>query len=167
MKRIFMSLLATSLISVGLFAQGNNPAFSLSQSNEQQANAQLKSAMIVTNPAKDQYYSFEVTGISGTIFSTYNVTDGTRNSYNNAQQIIVTLIPADKTKGVFQLTFFSPGEAVLKTASYEKNVLNIYYPIALYESIKDRLDQSFATKKKVMIKVTEKTDGYREGVLSF
>lgn len=162
MKRIFMSLLAIGFLSTTLLAQ-NNPAMNV----EQQANAKVKSAMLVNNPVKDQFYSFDIIGTSGTVFTTSNFTDGTTNSYINTQQIIVTLIPADKTKGTFQVIFFTHSDEVLKTASYENNVVKVFYPIALYDDIKGKLEASFAAKKKVVVNVTEKTNGYREGVLSF
>jgi hypothetical protein len=46
-------------------------------------------------------------------------------------------------------------------------MISIYYPLSVYESLRSRLEQALIARKKVQVKVTLKTTGFREGVLIF
>lgn len=120
------------------------------------------------NPSQDQTDQFDIQGLGSTSFTVSNTADGSSNSYRHALNVVVSLIPVSKTAGSnFQLHFYSPGENIQQAASYKDGVLNIYYPVALYEDIRNRLEQALAARKKVTVKVVQKPNGYREGSVVF
>lgn len=117
---------------------------------------------------QDTNEQFEIQGFGGTTFITSNTVDGTYNSYKHSLQIVVGLIPVNKTGNIaFQLTFYSPNDNIQQAAVYADSKVNVYFPEAVYEDIRTKLEQAFAAKKKVTLKVIQKTDGYREGTLIF
>jgi hypothetical protein len=124
-----------------------------------------KKLVTISNPKQDETHQFEISGAGTTVFSTSNVADGTVNTYKHNQQITVSLVPADKSKGEFQVIFYSDPKEVPQTANYTDKKVAVYYPIQLYESIKEKLDQAFSARKKVYVKVVQKTNGFREGSL--
>jgi hypothetical protein len=78
------------------------------------------------------------------------------------------LVPVLKTgNSSFQLVFYSDPTGLPQAASYKEGFLNIYYPISFYDGIREKLEQAIANKKKVYVKVVQKTNGYREGSLIF
>jgi len=122
---------------------------------------------IYNAPTKDVTEQFEISGIGTTTFQASNIADGTINSYKHNMQIKMTLIPVKTGNNNFQLIFYQEYEHIQQAATYADGVLNIYYPIAMYEGIKQKLDQYLAAKKKVFVKVVQLTNGYREGTLIF
>jgi hypothetical protein len=117
---------------------------------------------------KETDEQFEIQGIGGTTFTTSNTIDGTANSYKHSLQIVVGLIPVNKTGNIsFQLTFYSPNDNIQQAAIYADGKVNVYFPEAVYEDIRTKLEQAFAAKKKVTLKVIQKKEGYREGTLVF
>lgn len=123
---------------------------------------------IYNNPTQDKTDQFDIQGIGGTTFTSSNIIDGTANSYKHSLQIFVALTPVNKTgNSNFQLIFYSPSDNIQQAATYKDGALNIFYPVGVYEDIKSKLEQAFAARKKVTIKVIQKTNGYREGTLIF
>ena len=109
---------------------------------------------------------FEIQGFGGTTFTASNTVDGSTNSYKHSLKIVVGLVPVVKTGNTnFKLIFYSPTDNIQEAATYSDGTLNIYFPEAVYEDIKAKLEQAFAARKKVMVKVIQKPDGYREGTL--
>ena len=125
---------------------------------------------VYNNPDQDKTDQVEVQGPGGITFTTSNTADGTTNSYKHSPQINLTLIPVKNgisgTNSI-QLVFYSPTENIQQAASSGAGVLSIYYPLSMYDGIKEKLDQSIAAKKKIVVKVIQKTNGYREGSLIF
>jgi len=119
------------------------------------------------NPLTDKTDQVDITGMGAATFTTSNKADGTTNSYKHAQKISITLIPAGGKAGSYQLIFYPESEEVPYAAVYNEGTLNIYYPINLFTTIRATLEQAFAAKKKVSVKVIQKADGYREGKLVF
>ena len=123
---------------------------------------------IYNNPTQDKTDQFDIQGLGGTTFTSSNIIDGTANSYKHSLQIVVALTPVNKTeKSDFQLIFYSPNDNIQQAAIYKDGRLNIYYPVGVYEDIKSKLEQAFAARKKVSVRVIQKTNGYREGTLIF
>jgi hypothetical protein len=113
---------------------------------------------------------FEIQGMGGTTFTSSNTMDGTTNSFKHSLQILVGLTPVPKTPvttSTFQLIFYSPNDNIQQAASSAENKVNIYFPVAVYEDVRSKLEQAFAAKKKVTIKVIQRLDGYREGTIIF
>lgn len=120
------------------------------------------------NPAQDQTDQFDIQGMGGSSFTVSNTADGSANSYKHALNVVLSLIPVNKTGySSFELNFYSPGENIQQAANYKDGVLHIYYPVSLYTDIRTRLEQAFAARKKVTVKVVQKPTGYREGSLQF
>ncbi len=125
----------------------------------------VRAFKVYNNPAQDKIDQFEIHSVGGTTFTTSNIADGTTNSYKHSQQIIVSLVPNKAGNTTFQLNFYTPTENVQQAATYTENTLHIYYPVAMYEAIRTKLEQALAAKKKVIVKVIQKPNGFREGTL--
>ncbi len=118
-------------------------------------------------PAADKTENFEVRSIGSVSFAASNTADGSANSYKHSLRITMSLVMTDPKAGNYQLVFYSAGENLPLAVSRDAGVVSIYYPAAVYTDIKEKLEQALLSRKKVTIKVTEKTTGFREGVLSF
>ncbi len=119
------------------------------------------------NPAADKTDNFDVRSIGAISFAASNTADGSANSYKHALRITMNLVMADPKAGNYQLVFYSEGENVPLAVSREAGAVSIYYPASIYTDLKEKLEQALQARKKVTIKVTEKTTGFREGVLTF
>ena len=116
-------------------------------------------------PTADKTELFEVTGTGGAIFSASNKSDGSPSSYDHNLKVTISLV-TNKKPGTYNLVFYSGGD-IKYAATYNNSELNVYYPIEWYESITKKLEQAFAARKKVQLRVVQNTDGYREGTLIF
>ncbi|MEO7983203.1 MAG: hypothetical protein ABI688_03875 [Bacteroidota bacterium] len=157
-KYLFMALCKIFVCSLNVSAQEPEVSGSRTRPSGQQV------FKIHNNPKQDKTDQFDIQGLGGTTFTASNTVDGSVNSYKHSLQIVLTLIPS-KGGNNFQLNFYSPGDNIQQAASYTDGTLNIYYPVAVYEDIRTKLEQALATKKKVIVKVIQKTNGYREGTL--
>ena len=165
MKKNFFYTLCISLLgTVCVSAQQNdNPESSRPMLPGRGSGAVFK---VYHNPTQEKTDQFEISGVGGTTFTASNTADGTINSYKHSLQIVVALIPANKTgNNNFQLNFYSPTDNVQQAATYFDGTLNIYYPVTVYDDIRTKLEQAFAAKKKVTVKVVQKPNGYREGTI--
>lgn len=161
MKKQFFYVLCIALVgTVSVSAQEGDATNARTKTFVQQV------FKVYNNPTQDKTDQFEIQGIGGTTFTSSNTTDGTINSYKHSLQILVTLTPVNKTgNNNYQLIFYSPNDNMQQAATYSNGTLNIYYPVAVYDDIKTKLEQAFAARKKVTVKVIQKTNGYREGTL--
>lgn len=135
--------------------------------NYLQNKASSKRAFKTELPAADKMDTWEVKSVGNVSFATSNTADGTVNSYQHALRITMTLVMTDTRAGNVQLVFYSEGEPMPFAVIRNGTDVAIYYPVAVYADIKEKLEQSLAARKRVTVKVTEKTTGYREGVLNF
>jgi hypothetical protein len=119
---------------------------------------------VYNNPTQDKTDQFDITGIGGTTFTASNTADGTAKSYAHSVQIIVSL-NTNKAGTNFQLNFYSSSKNIQQAATATDGTVNIYYPVELYDAVRTRLEQALAARKKVTVKVVQKTNGYREGTL--
>lgn len=120
---------------------------------------------VPVNPSQDKTDLFEITGIGNVVYTTSNVADATVSSYKHSLKITIELFTSKNKTGNYQLIFSSPEEKIPYSASFLNDVLSIYYPLSVYESIREKLEQALAAKKKIQIKVIQKVNGYREGTL--
>jgi hypothetical protein len=157
-KYSFYSLLAALLISFNLSAQQ-------SETNNGNSSNLPRVFKVYNNPSQEKTDQFEITGFGGTTFTASNTADGTANSFNHNVQIILGLNSAKAVSTNFQLNFYSGTNNIQQAASFSDGTVNIYYPVALYDAVRTKLEQSFAAKKKVTVKVVQKPNGYREGTL--
>jgi hypothetical protein len=160
MKRKLM-LIVMSVFITGL-AEAQDPMGNIITGS----NGGTRIAFKAQNPSQDKTDILTVTGVDGAVFTTSNTADGTPNSYNHNLRITVSLVTNVKSSR-YQLVFYSSGEDMPYAAATDNNVVSVYFPVSAYESIKQKLDQSLAARKTVQLKVTQKTDGYREGTLVF
>jgi len=161
MRKHFM-LAFLSFLCFGLVVSAQNDAdLNTARNNDRLSKRMFKA----NNPLEDKTDMFEVTGVGGTVFTTSNTSDGTANSYKHSQKITLSLAVLNGKSNSFQLVFFSPDNEIPYSASFADGSLSIYFPISMYEEVKQKLDQSLAARKKVQLKVIQKKDGYREGTL--
>lgn len=118
-------------------------------------------------PAADKTENFDVKAIGNVSFAASNIADGSANSYKHSLRITMGLVMADPKAGNYQLVFYTPGETIPLAVEKTAGEVTIYYPVTVYADIKEKLEQALLARKKVTIRVTEKTTGFREGVLSF
>lgn len=116
-------------------------------------------------PEADKTEIFEIVGIKGSTFSVSNTADGTANSYKHSKQVTIELTASNNSS--YFLVFYSPEENIPYTFSPGKGVNNLYYPLALYDAMRQKLEQSLAAKKKIQLQMIQKTDGFREVSLIF
>lgn len=125
----------------------------------------FKKTVLINNPKQDESFQVEISNTGITVFTSSNNADGTINSFRHNQQITLSLLLADKSKGECQLVFYSDPKEVPQTANLQNKIITIYYPINLYEVIKEKIEQTLTARKKIYVKVIQKTNGYREGSL--
>lgn len=133
-------------------------------------NTPVNNTPVATTPTivKDKDDMIEISGITGTVFTSYNNYDGSPASYNQLLQISIGLLPVMPGGSYnFSLIFYSPADKISQAAYYDQGVLNIFYPLAMYGDIKDKISQSLHDNKKIYVRVIQKIDGYREGSIIF
>jgi hypothetical protein len=158
-------LIVAILLSSTCFAQISGSDIE-SVSSISDANVQ-KRVFKVRQPEKDLFESWEVSGLGPTSYTTSNVMDGSVNSYQHSLRIVVGLTTPAYKNGSYQLVFYGADEKIQQAASVENGVVSLYYPVAAYEVLRTRLEQALTARKKVQVKMTQKTNGFREGVLLF
>jgi len=126
--------------------------------------AKLKAGNMVAN---DQSEVLNITGVNSFVFTVSNLADGTEKSFHHNQRIVVSLNISESKSEKYQLVFYSNDDRLPFAVASDLSSFSIYYPIHLYESIKTKLEQAIAAKKKVQLKIVRKMDGYREGSLIF
>ena len=159
-KQLFLTVCILCLISSFVQAQPTESA----RTNIIDGKSQLMFKPIKLN--KEMTEIFEVTGTGGATFTSSNTADGSVKSFDHALRITLTLTTNSKA-GSFQLVFYPESEDMPYAAINNNGNLSIYYPINLYESIKQKLDQYLNARKKVQLKIVQRTDGFREGSLIF
>ena len=119
------------------------------------------------NPTSERIDQVDIVGMGAATFTTSNTVDGTAESFRHTQKISITLTPAPGKTGSYQLIFYPESANIQSAATTDNGVVSIYYPLNLFNAIRETLDRSFAAKKKVAVKVVQRPDGYREGTLIF
>ncbi len=164
MKRYFLFLVSGLLFSsIAVFAQGGNEDRPVTLNDKAISTKVFK----IQNPAEDKTGIVTITGLAGATFTASNTADGSANSYQHAMRITLGLQPADNKLGNFQVVFYTETEKIPYAVTESEGMTSIYYPLSVYEGIRQRLEQAVAARKKVQVKVIQKKDGYREGSLIF
>jgi hypothetical protein len=167
MNKRLLFLVIGSLFAVAAFCQSSETIDGATQSKAMMEKINSRASFKVHNPQQDKTDMLIVTGIGSVSFATSNTSDGTSNSYYHSQRITMPLQVSSVKPVNVSLIFYSSGDKIPYAATSGDEGVNVYYPINLYEEIKQRLEQSLSAKKKVQLKVTQKTDGFREAVLLF
>ena len=162
MKKLFITGLCVTVLALTAFSQPTDGNGNRSG---------MRAFKVYNNPSSDKTDQFEIQSVGGTTFMASNTADGTTNSYNHTLQINMSLVPV-KTNSTpsnanFQLIFYSESQQIQQAATYADGSLSIYYPISFYDGVREKLEQAFAARKKVYVKVVQKPNGYREGTLVF
>lgn len=126
-----------------------------------------KRAFKAIQPTEDKIESWDVTALGQSVYAASNLMDGTASSYQHSLRIVVALQTPGYKNGTVQLVFYGPEDKIRQATENEGGVISIYYPVSVYESLRTRLEQALTARKKVTVKITQKTSGYREGVLLF
>lgn len=112
----------------------------------------------------DNVESIEVVALGTPSFKVSNMADGTYGSYEHALRMTYPLVLSGGKTG-YVLCFYGAGEKIPYTVETKAGITTIYFPISTHEVIKGRMEQTIATKKKIVIKLTQKADGYREALI--
>lgn len=163
-KYLFGSLIFMLLFSTVSIAQQSDNATTQPPGNER---LKLRKVFKPDNPTVDKTDVIDITGMKGATFTVSNKADGSEYSYDQSLRIVLGLQPANNKSGDFQVVFYSPAEKIPYAVTQEGGMTTIYYPVATYEGVRQNLEQALAARKKVQLKIIQKTDGYREGSLIF
>jgi hypothetical protein len=168
-KYLFFTICGLGLIITSAFAQNSTGTLSESKTSEARMSDIDKSIKLKSknNITVDESEVLNVTGISGSAFTVWNTADGTEKSYNHELRVVVSLNIAENKSQKYQLVFYSSGDKIPFAVGNDVTSFSVFYPISMYESIKQKLEQSLNAKKRVQLKVIRKSDGYREGTLIF
>lgn len=131
------------------------------------ASAVSRRAFKAELPAEDKTVIYDITGTGSISFSVSNTADGTAGSYKHAQQITWTLLAAAEKTNEFQLVFYTGNMDMPYAALQNGKTITAYFPLSMYDDIKEKIGQSLAARKKVQLKVVQKKNGYREATLAF
>jgi len=126
-----------------------------------------KRAFKAAQPTEDKSEIWEVTALGQTTYTASNVMDGSVSSFQHTLRIVVGLTTPANKNSTYQLVFYGADEKIQQAAGLDNGVVSVYYPLATYEALRSRLEQALLARKKVQVKMTQKTNGYREGVLVF
>ena len=163
-KTHFFILCGLLFASQFVSAQKNDEPTSIYQVEKSQYGNLFKP----NNPETDKIEIFDITGSNGISFAVSNISDGMPGSYKHKLKITMGLISSNNKAGNIQLIFYPSSEKMpyaVETAT--DGTLNVYYPAELFDPIKQKLDQNLSLKKKIQLKTTQKTNGFREGTLVF
>lgn len=163
MKKYILVIVAIVFVSsTTVFAQKEETdRQSTSSAEKQKLNLVLKSKP----PASDKSELFDVVGVKRSVFTASNTADGTLESFNHSMRINLEITASNNHN--YMLVFYSPGEEIPMVYSSSSAVPSIFYPISMYAAIKEKLDQSLASRKKIQLQIVEKTTGFREVSLIF
>ena len=160
----FLSVICAVCLSVlSVSAQNTDRTGKVNESSVSMK-AKMKGGNLIL---KDETELLNITGVNSSVFTVSNMSDGTEKSFNHDLRIILSLNTAENKNEKYQLVFYGSQDKIPFAVANEITAFSIYYPIAMYESIRENLDRSLASKKKIQLKLTRKTDGYREGTLIF
>lgn len=163
LKQLFLSL------AVGFcFVSWSQPAKIVADEPVNVIDGEINTPLFkARQPQEDKVETIDVSGLGQTTYTVSNMVDGSVKSYDHALRIVVSLNTLGGKTSSCQLVFYSAADKIQQAATFDNGQISIYYPVSVYESIRVRLEQALTARKKVQIKVTQKTTGYREGVLIF
>lgn len=149
--------------SAALYAQTDVDSKAINNTSKE--NGKLQLMLRTKPPVADRTQILDIVSIKRTSFIVSNTGDGTEESYKHSKHIILELLASNNTS--YEIVFYSPEEKIPLVFSNASGKSIIYYPISMYDVIKQKLDQSFVSKKKVQVQIVEKTTGFREVSLIF
>ncbi|MFM8592176.1 MAG: hypothetical protein ACKOA3_04670 [Sphingomonadales bacterium] len=115
-------------------------------------------------PAEDNVEMIEVVGLGTPSFKVSNTADGTYSSYEHALRVAYPLVVSGGKSG-YMLCFYGPTERMPYSVETKAGVTTLYFPVSTHDVIKARIEQIIALKKKIVFKITQLADGYREALV--
>ena len=163
-KYILLTTCPALFITLGLFAQKEN----ISSAGLINGTANTKEQYYALHPKEDKSDIIDITGLGNISFGVYNQTGGTAGSmgYTHSENIVLSLITNVKGSN-YQLVFYSDKENLAKIVNQEGDLTSVYFPMSMYNDIKQKLDQAISQKKKAQLKLVQKTIGYIGASLLF
>jgi hypothetical protein len=86
-------------------------------------------------------------------------------SYNHSKRITLEITTSNNTE--HEVVFYTSEEKIPFVYSSLTGKSTIYYHMSMYDDIKQKFDQSMTAKKKIQLRIIEKTTGFREVSLIF
>ncbi|MGB3005777.1 MAG: hypothetical protein WBC06_04680 [Chitinophagaceae bacterium] len=161
MKRtiLFLTAILFSLIS---FSQKDETLSSVLASKEK---TKQQEAMEMRNLKDDKTEFFDITGFNGGNFSIMNFPDGSSRGNNQSSKITFPFIVSKG--GNCQLVFNPDTEKTTYVVEQKNGMTSVFYPMATYNALINKLEQLFNAKKKVQLKITQNPNGYRQADFIF
>ncbi len=122
---------------------------------------------MIFKPARnipDNVEMIEVVAMGTPSFRVSNTADGTYSSYDHSIRVTYPLVLSGGKTG-YLLCFYGSSEKIPYAVETKNGITTIYFPFNMHDLIKGRMDQMLTTKKKIVIKLTQLTDGYREALV--
>jgi hypothetical protein len=164
MKKYLVVVVVSMIVGVpAIFAQSETDR--QASNNSSKENEKLQLALRSKPPASDKTQVLDVVGIRQSIFTVSNTADGTVESYNHSKRITLEITASNNTE--HEVVFYTPEEKIPFVYSSLTGKSTIYYPMSMYDDIKQKFDQSMTAKKKIQLRIIEKTTGFREVSLIF
>jgi hypothetical protein len=112
----------------------------------------------------DNVETIEVIGLGTPSFKASNMADGTYSSYEHSLRVGYPLVLSGGKSG-YALCFYGATEKIPYAVETQGGITTFYFPFATHDLIKGRIEQTIATKKKIVVKLTQQADGYREAII--
>lgn len=166
MKRNSLLILLV-MLSISSFSQKfeSDPTAGGGFQDKERIKQQL--ALKSRNTKDDKVTIVEVTGMGGGSFSTMNYPDGSSRNNNLSIRTVIKLVVANVSQGSYLMAFYSENEKPLHAVEQSGTETIIYYPLSLYEPIKQKAEQILSQKKKFQIKITTNSDGFTEATVIY
>lgn len=167
MMKKFVSLMIAVFCGISLYAQKTDSGFTNDPAGNNRT-ANTKEQYYALHPKEDKSLVIEITGLSNMSFTVANTADGTSAGmgYNRSENIVISLQTNSKDTA-YQLVFYSEKENFQKILSEDGKTRSVYYPMAMYSDIKQKLEQYITLKKKIQLKLSLRKEGYSEAKLLF
>ena len=166
MKKIIL-IIATTFFAGTIFSQASETVVNSNTGGRVMSKDKQLFLINSRNKNEDKTDLLDITGISGTVYSSMSYPDGSTVSTGYSSKIILSLLTGINKTGGYQLVFLPDGERVPAAVDSQNGISSIYFHINAFQSLSQKLEQSIAAKKKVQIKLTQNPNGYREGILVF
>jgi hypothetical protein len=112
----------------------------------------------------DNIELIEVVGVGNPYYKVSNMADGTYSSYDHALRVAYPLVVSGDKTG-YVLCFYGATEKMPYAVEAKGGITTLYFPISTHDVIKRRIEQAISTKRKIVFKITQLTDGYREAII--
>ncbi|MFM8805882.1 MAG: hypothetical protein ACKOD1_00810 [Sphingomonadales bacterium] len=162
MKSIIFLFSCLLICSTSVWSQTSQPA---AEDVRMEKTAQRDNLVFkAVRSGVDNIEMIEVIGLGTASFKVSNMADGTYGSYEHSLRVAYPLVLTGGKTG-YVLCFYGAAEKIPYAVETKSGITTIYFPISTHDVIKARIEQTIAIKKKIVFKLSQLADGYREAMV--